>query len=283
MTVLYVASGDHVTPQRRQVLQERWAPLLERYQIDPTAYARFAAGAHRIAPSRDAAALLSVAFEPLEDLLHPLPRAAHICFVAMPFEAPYLDYFCTYYGPALARAGFRAIRAWGGIGSEEYYPYVGTLISRCGAVLAELGTLNLNVINEVGISHGANIPVFLVKRRDRRALPSNIARLPVLDYAARGFRPQKAELARLARFVRWIWQDYTKSLTAQGVIQMEARDLTRVSRLTTVRERNYWKLRYKLATASPFPVRLRYESRERHRGRSAWPLRAIALRSPVCT
>jgi len=140
-----------------------------------------------------------------------------------------------------------------------------------------------DVINEVGISHGANIPVFLVKRRDRRALPSNIARLPVLDYAARGFRPQKAELARLARFVRWIWQDYTKSLTAQGVIQMEARDLTRVSRLTTVRERNYWKLRYKLATASPFPVRLRYESRERHRGRSAWPLRAIALRSPVCT
>ena len=34
MTVLYVASGDHVTPQRRQVLQERWAPLLERYQIE---------------------------------------------------------------------------------------------------------------------------------------------------------------------------------------------------------------------------------------------------------
>src|SRR5438094_966432 len=85
----------------------------------------------------------------------------------------------------------------------------------------------------------------------RAAMPPNIARLPVLDYAARGFRPQKAELARLARFVRWIWQDYTKSLTAQGVIQMEARDLTRVSRLTTVRERNYWKLRYKLATASP--------------------------------
>jgi hypothetical protein len=225
MTVLYVASGELVTPEHRKVLRRRWVPLLERYGVNPVTYTRFAAGASRIARSRDASALLSQAFEPLEDLLHPVARERSICFVAMPFQAPFLDYFRTYYRSALAQAGFSAIRAWGGIGAEEYYPFVGTLISRCGAVLAELGTLNLNVINEIGLAHGNNIPVFLVMRDQHRGPPSNLARLAVFRYPATGTPPGRDDVARLERFVRWIWKDYRRSLTAAGVIRMLARDL----------------------------------------------------------
>jgi hypothetical protein len=54
-------------------------------------------------------------------------------------------------------------RAWGGLSSEEYYILLLTLITRSGCMLAELSTLNLNVINEVGVAHGNGRPVYPAK------------------------------------------------------------------------------------------------------------------------
>ena len=73
MSVLHVASGALVTLEHRRALQQRWAPVLARYGVDRTRYTRFAASASRIAGSRDASTP-SLAFEPVEDLLHPVAR-----------------------------------------------------------------------------------------------------------------------------------------------------------------------------------------------------------------
>jgi hypothetical protein len=230
MTVLYAASGTLATRRQRQVLRERWIAVLVRHQLDARIYERFVRGIGKSAPTRDASTLLSHAFGLVTELIEPLEAEADTCFVAMPFRRPFVDYFSSYYRPALARAGFRAIRAWGGISSEEYYPFVGTLISRCAAVLAELATLNLNVINEIGLAHGANRPTFLVMRKQSRDPPSNIARLPIFQYSADRSGWQSRDAPRLARFIGWAWRHHVASLTAERVVEDAAHQLIRYLR-----------------------------------------------------
>jgi hypothetical protein len=232
MAVLYAANSALATRGQKRVLRDRWVPVLVRYQVDPDTYARFVRDIGKAAPARDASSLLSHAFGLVTELIQPLEAEADTCFVAMPFRRPFVDYFGGYYRPALARAGFRAIRAWGGISSEEYYPFVGTLISRCGAVFAELGSLNLNVINEIGLAHGANRQTFLVMRRQRRDPPSNIAQLPIFQYSEQGAGWQLRDAPRLARFIRWMWKHYVASLAGEGGAEGVARQLIRYLRIT---------------------------------------------------
>lgn len=231
MAVLYAASSALATRGQRRVLRDRWVPVLIRYQVEPGAYERFVRYIGKAAPARDAAMLLSHAFGLVTELIYPLEAEADTCFVAMPFRRPFVDYFGSYYRPALERAGFRAIRAWGGISSEEYYSFVGTLISRCGAVFAELGRLNLNVINEIGLAHGADRQTFLVMRRQKRDPPSNIAQLPIFQYSDDGEGWPRADVARLARFVGWMWKHYRASLNAESAIEGAAHQLIRYLRI----------------------------------------------------
>jgi hypothetical protein len=231
MTVLYAASIALGTRKQKRILRDRWAPVLARHQVDPDAYERFVRNIGKSAPARDASTLLSHAFGLVNELIHPLEAEADTCFVAMPFRRPFVDYFGSYYRPALARAGFRAVRAWGGISSEEYYSFVGTLISRCGAVFAELASSNLNVINEIGLAHGANRQTFLVMRKQRRDPPSNIAQLPIFQYSDDGAGWQPRDAPRLARFIRWMWKQYVASLAAEGTIEDIARELIRYLRI----------------------------------------------------
>ncbi len=232
MAVLYAANAALATREQKRVLRNRWVPVLVRYQVDPDAYERFVRDIGRAAPGRDASTLLSHAFGLVTELIQPLEAEADTCFVAMPFRRPFVDYFGSYYRPALARAGFRAIRAWGGISSEEYYPFVGTLISRCGAVFAELGSLNLNVINEIGLAHGANRQTFLVTPRQSRDPPSNIAQLPIFQYSDQGPGWQGRDVPRLARFIRWTWKHYVASLVGEAGVEGVARQLIRYLRIT---------------------------------------------------
>jgi len=230
MAVLYAGNRSQLGRAQRQLLRERWVPALDRHGLTPQVYDRFVRDIGRSAPSRDASVLLSHAFGLVTELLQPLAPESDICFVAMPFGKPFGGYFGSYYRPALARAGFRAIRAWGGISSEEYYSFVGPLLNRCGAVFADLSTLNLNVINEVGLAHGGNRPTFLVMRPQRREPPSNIAQLPILEYADTPADWQRQAVPQLARFIRWIWKDYTASLTEERVIVDTALQLIRYLR-----------------------------------------------------
>ncbi len=102
----------------------------------------------------------------------------------------------------------RAIRAWGGLSSEEYYLFLLTLISRSGAVLAELTTLNLNVINEVGIAHGIPKVVFLIGRKPLPHVPSNIAHLPIHMYRTDGADWLPRATAKCAAYIEWMREDF---------------------------------------------------------------------------
>jgi len=230
MAVLSAASVRLATSVQRRTLRDRWVPVFTRYQVPPQAYDRFVRQIGRSAATRDAGLLLSHAFALVSELIQPLDGEIDTCFVAMPFRKPFVDYFGAYYQPALARAKFRAIRAWGGISSEEYYSFVGTLISRCGAVFAELSTLNPNVMNEIGFAHGANRHTFLVMRRRAAEPPSNIAQLPIFQYSDKGEEWQRRDVPRLASFIRWSWKRHVGSLTSERVIEDASRQLIRYLR-----------------------------------------------------
>jgi len=230
MAVLFAGNRSQLGRAQRRLLRDRWVPVLDQHGLPPPVFDRFLREIGKSAPGRDASILLSHAFGLVSELLQPLQPESDTCFVAMPFSKPYSGYFGSYYRPALARAGFRAIRAWGGISSEEYYSFMTPLLNRCGSVFADLSTLNLNVINEVGLAHGGNRPTFLVMRPQRRDPPSNIARLPILEYKDTQADWQRQAIPQLTRFIRWIWKDYTASLTNEAVIVDTALQLIRYLR-----------------------------------------------------
>jgi hypothetical protein len=111
---------------------------------------------------------------------------------------------------ALASIGMQAVRAWGGLSSEEYYLSLLMLISRSGAMLAELATGNPNVYNEIGIAHGTLRPVFLVCRAPGEKVPSNIGHIPVCVYDDRTTRWRSKERRRLAEYMRWILLEFER-------------------------------------------------------------------------
>jgi tetratricopeptide (TPR) repeat protein len=118
-------------------------------------------------------------------------------FVVMPFSAPFDTYYALYYRPALEEAGFRAMRAWGGLSSEHYAPLLQQLIKSCGLVLADvskerLGSQrrqrNLNVLYEIGVAHAFGTGVIIVvDETDLEGLPANIGD------AASAYSPQSAK------------------------------------------------------------------------------------------
>lgn len=122
----------------------------------------------------------SLAF--LNDALKIPETEADTAFVAMPFSAKFRTNFVTLYQPLLSRLGYRSLRAWGGLASEDYQVLLGTLMSKCGAVLAELTTLNKNVLHEIGMAEGRDQWLFLIAEKDKVKPPSNIADLAIFEY-----------------------------------------------------------------------------------------------------
>lgn len=116
-------AGGYVgtTAALRRSLKGKALPELKRLGLGPLAFDRFAQGLARAARQKDANLLMTQVYLLLADLLQPLGAEPDTCFVAMPFAQPYAGYFTRLYRPALERAGFRAIRAWGGLVDEEYY------------------------------------------------------------------------------------------------------------------------------------------------------------------
>lgn len=227
MAVLFAGAYVGTNRAMRERLRLRWQPTLQNLGLGSQAFIRFARSLSREAHKHDVGALVSQSYLLLADLLQPLPAEPDSCFVAMPFKAPFAGYFSRWYRPALRRAGFRAIRAWGGLGNEEYYPFIAPLIARCAGVLADLSTRNLNVVNEVGLAHGANCPTFLVIGQDQRPPPSNLSHLLLLQYDRYTPGWPEGDVARLAKFVRVHWRAYVASLTDEEVIHSTAHQLVK--------------------------------------------------------
>lgn len=230
MAALLAGSFAGTSPKMRDDLRDRWQPELKRLGLGPEAFDRFVGRLAETARSGDAVAMISQVYLLLADLLQPLPAEPDTCFVAMPFRQPYAGQFCRWYRPALARAGFRAIRAWGGLTDEEYYPFIAPLIARCAAVLADLSARNLNVANEVGLAHGANCPTFLVIRADAGPPPSNLADLLILRYDRKLPGWPENDIDRLSEFVDLHWREYVASLTHEALIHDAAHRLLQMLR-----------------------------------------------------
>ncbi len=230
MASLFAGAYVSTTPAQRLALKAKVVPELKRLGLGPLAFDKFSRGLSRAARGKDANAMVTQVYLLLADLLQPLGAESDTCFVAMSFAQPYAGYFSHLYRPALERAGFRAIRAWGGLVEEEYYPFIAPLIARCAAVMADLSAHNLNVANEVGLAHGANCPTFLLMRADAGLPPSNLADLAVLRYDPRAADWPERHVRNLAKFVRLHWRAYVDSLTHEHLIHSAAHQLLQMLR-----------------------------------------------------
>lgn len=230
MAALYAGAYVGTTLVLRQQLRRKAVPELQRLGLGPLAFDSFVQGMARAARANDANALMTQVYLLLADLLQPLPAESDTCFIAMPFARPYASYFGQLYRPALQRAGFRAIRAWGGLVDEEYYPFIAPLIARCALVLADLSAHNLNVANEVGLAHGANCPAVLLMRSNSGPPPSNLGDLAVLRYDPHAADWPDIPVRSLAKFVRLHWRAYVDSLTHEHLIQSTAHRLVQMLR-----------------------------------------------------
>lgn len=118
----------------------------------------------------------------LKSLIDPLDVCERTVFVAMPFQPPHDAYFSEFYQPILASMDLAGIRAWGGLSSENYQEIIHGLIRKSAYVLADLTTLNINVVHEVGLAEGMQKTTFLIAARDEVLPPSNLADLAIVRY-----------------------------------------------------------------------------------------------------
>lgn len=208
MAVLHGTNVKLVEETHRRVLHDRWSPVLEKHGIPVSTYDEWLQELPRRGMKLHAEDVLSPASLLLARLLESLDAEPETCFVAMSFREPFLRFFTTFYRPSLERNGMRAIRAWGGLASEEYYISLLTLISRSGAMLADVSTLNANVINEIGIAHGAPRVAFLIGRHPVRRLPSNIAHIPVHTYRPDRRDWPRTAIGKCAAYIQWMRRDF---------------------------------------------------------------------------
>lgn len=155
---------------------------LTKHDLDEEILSVFAADTETDGDFISANQLHSAGLTFLRAILEPLEPCRYTVFVAMPFAPPHDAYFSSFYQPTLSRLGNPAIRAWGGLASEDYQRLVHVLIGKSRGVLADLTTQNINVIHEVGLAEGMGKPVSLITAADDTMPPSNIADLAIIKY-----------------------------------------------------------------------------------------------------
>ena len=129
--------------------------------------------------------ILSPSLGYLSEVVDQLAVEPDTAFVIMPFRNPYAAYFSTFYRPSLEAAGFRAFRAWGGLGSEDYGLLLLKLIQKSGMVWADVSEPNSNVFYEIGAAHAFGKLSMLVTSEDRAdEIPANIGHDAVVRYSS---------------------------------------------------------------------------------------------------
>jgi len=120
--------------------------------------------------------------------LWPLSKQENTWFVIMPFADPFGGRYLSFYREIVTRAGYTPIRAWVGLTNELYLRLLATLISRCGAALADVSaqagseTPNLNVLHEIGLNMGLENSTFIIRDERPVVLPSNFTGLKITQY-----------------------------------------------------------------------------------------------------
>jgi hypothetical protein len=190
----------------------RWATQLEQLGIPGLEIERWLLSVARRRGSRiDVERVLSNAAMLMALVVESVPSERDSCFVSLPFKQPFLGLYESLYRPALHKAGFRSIRAWGGLTTEEYAMSLLTLVSRCGALLADITTSNVNVIHKAGLAQGMIRPAFLLSRAGV-TVPSNLSHLSIITYPPRLHRVPGSVVRGTAGRIISIWRDYAARL-----------------------------------------------------------------------
>jgi hypothetical protein len=159
--------------------------------------------------------LHSAALAMLNGILGCMRGETGTAFVAMPFSVPHmLEHYANLYVPLLRSLQLKPLRAWGGFGTEDYQDLLYTLIDRCGALLADITTLNPNVMHEVGYALGKGKKFIILIAEKGQAVPANLGDLTVLTYRAKGRDWQSRAAAEIAATVA-LYQ-YAATLEAPG-------------------------------------------------------------------
>ena len=162
-------------------LRDTVVDILDRCDLDGAgAYERFLARVAHQAETSEAKhkidTFLSPAMGLLAEIVEVLPLDADVCFIAMPFRRPYAGYYATFYRPLAQELECKAFRMWGGLSGEEYVELMLAIMRRCRIVIADLSSLNANVVYEFGVARGLRKQVVpLVQRTSRPYPPSNVA------------------------------------------------------------------------------------------------------------
>jgi hypothetical protein len=223
---LWAINAPALTRARSGQLRARWWPHLSRYGLIESRYEEWISTLPK--PSREARRnrtampintqeALTVSSGLLAMMLEGVRAEIDTCFVAMPFRSPFVGRFAKYYMPALRGAGIRALRAWGGVTSEEHYMTLITLISRCGGILADVTGGNRNVMHEIGIIHGLGKPAYLFAERRVSKVPANLSHIPVIAYDPRRSGWERAGVTKAAQFIRWMRRDYLQRVKAYSI------------------------------------------------------------------
>ncbi len=144
--------------------------------------------------------MLAPAMAFLGEALSNLRSEPRTCFVAMPFHRPFEQRYESFYKPALEQLGYRVIRAWGGVGAEDYLEVILALLTRSGACLAEVTTRNPNVLYELGAAQALGKHVMIASSGPPASVPANVSQHTAFRFHYRPTRRgwQRDEITRFA-------------------------------------------------------------------------------------
>lgn len=127
--------------------------------------------------------LLSAALALLDRIIARAPTEPRLAIVAMPFSpATMLERYTSVYAPIAEGIAYRPIRAWGGFGMESYQALLRTIISKCGAMIADITGQNANVMHELGYALSHKHMFILAIREKGQKVPANLGDLTVVPY-----------------------------------------------------------------------------------------------------
>ncbi len=152
------------------------------YDLPPIDPLRLAVSPHERDPDRVVAPGLAY----LREIVAHLPVEADTALVLMPLAPPYGGYYAGFHRPALEHCGLRALRAWGGLGGEDYAELLLALIEKAGLIWADVSEVDLAVVCGIGAAQALGKPGMIVAREDRASdVPAHIGRGPVVRYDPR--------------------------------------------------------------------------------------------------
>ena len=107
---------------------------------------------------------------------------ADTCFVAMPFEPRYREYYDRIYVPAIRECDLIPVRADEIFSTGGFMTQVVNGIAASTITLADLTGRNANVFYEVGLAHAFQKPVIMLTQ-ESRDIPADLQGLRWIEYA----------------------------------------------------------------------------------------------------